>query len=78
MEKLLAVIIDRKRDNYIFAPSGEGCRYWLSVIAKDFVEERIVDQQENNAIIEALGKYWPVPSGTPPVSRPMSEGIFNE
>ena len=77
VERLLAVIVDRKRDNYTFAPVGEGCRYWLSVIAKDFFEEEIIDEQESDAVIEALGKYWPVPPGTPPVPRPMSKGTFN-
>ena len=77
VEKLLAVIVDRKRDNYTFAPIGEGCRYWLSVVAKDFFEAKIIDQQESDAIIEALGMYWPVPSGTPPVPRLVSKGTFN-
>jgi hypothetical protein len=31
VERLLAVIVDNKRDNYTFAPIGEGCRYWWSV-----------------------------------------------
>jgi len=77
VEKLLSVVVDRKRDNYTFAPIGEGCRYWLSVIAKDLFEAKIVDQQESDSVIEALEMYWPVPSGTPPVPRPMSKGTFN-
>ena len=77
VEKLLAVIVDRKRDNYTFAPVGEGCRYWLSVITEDFFEAKIIDQQESDAVVEALGMYWPVPSGTPPVPRPMAKGTFN-
>ena len=77
MDKLLSVIVDRKRDNYTFAPIGEGCRYWLSVIAKDLFEANIIDQRESDAVVEVLGMYWPVPSGTPPVPRPMSKGTFN-
>ena len=77
VEDLLAVIVHRKRDNYTFAPVGEGCRYWLSVVANDFFEANIISQQASSSTIEALVKYWPSPSGTPPVSRPISEGTFN-
>jgi hypothetical protein len=77
VESLVAIIVKRKRDNYTFHPIGEGCRYWLSVISEDFLEEGIIDKQKSDAIIDAMGNYWPPPSGTPGVPRPMRCGTFN-
>ena len=76
VEDLLAIIVNRKRDKYTFAPVGEGCRYWLSVISKDFVKAKVISEQESDAVIAALGMYWPSPSGSPSVPRPMAHGTF--
>ena len=76
VESLLHVIVNRRRDDYTFDPTGEGCRYWLSTISKDFVEEGIIRKEESDTVIDALKMYWPSPSGTPPVLRPMAHGYF--
>ena len=78
VEDLLGVIVNNKRDNYTFDPAtGEGCRYWLSVISKDFVQAGIIHKHESDTVINALGMYWPSPLGTPPVPRPVARGSFN-
>ncbi|KAF9778330.1 hypothetical protein BJ322DRAFT_1092718 [Thelephora terrestris] len=77
VEDLLGIIVDRRRDHYTFAPIGEGCRYWLSVISKDFIEAGVICEQESDAVIEALGMYWPSPSGSLSVPRPMARGTFH-
>lgn len=69
VEGFLDVVIKRKRDYYTFAPVGEGCRYWLSVLSKDLVEEKIISEDFSDTAIDVVSKYWPMPIGTPPVPR---------
>lgn len=75
VEDLLTVIVNRKRDNYTFAPVGEGCRYWLSVLSGDFVEAEIISKKDSDTAVEAMEMYWAI--GMPPVPRPMARGSFN-
>ena len=70
------LIIQKKRDYYIFAPVGEGCRFWLHTLAGDFAGVNLVSNADANNVSSALRKYWPYPTGTPPVDRPMAEGQF--
>jgi hypothetical protein len=77
VEVFFDVIIRRKRDYYTFAPVGEGCRYWLSVLSKDLVEENIISQELSDMAVDTMSKYWPMPIGTPPVPRPVAQGNFH-
>ncbi|KAI6019066.1 hypothetical protein EDC04DRAFT_439608 [Pisolithus marmoratus] len=70
------LIIQKKRDYYIFAPVGEGCRFWLYTLAGDFVGANLISKANAESVQSALKKYWPYPTGTPPVDRAMTEGQF--
>lgn len=70
------IIIQKKRDYYIFAPEGEGCRFWLYTLAGDFVGAGLISKANAESAQSALKKYWPYPTGTPPVDRVMTPGQF--
>ena len=70
------LIIQKKRDRYIFAPVGEGCRFWLYTIADDFAGANFIDSANALAVQSALVMYWPTPKGTASVARPMANGQF--
>lgn len=63
----------KERDEYNFYPEWEGCRFWLSVVMRDF-EDNLVDQGAATTAMEALRQYWINPEGSEP--RPMREGVF--
>lgn len=72
------IIIQKRRDYYIFAPEGEGCRFWLYTLAEDFVGADLISKPDAESVQSALKKYWPYPTGTPPVDRAMTPGRFFE
>jgi len=71
VEGLLEVIVNRKSNNYTLTPVGRGCRYRLSIISNDLVEG-VVLEEVSDTVINALGTYWPSPSGTLPAPRHMA------
>jgi len=73
---ILQVLVNKKRDNYIFAPVGEGCRFWLSTIADDFVRSDLISSTDSEFVKQALGRYWPYPPGSESEERHMEEGTF--
>lgn len=75
---IFSLIISKKRDNYVFAPVGEGCRFWLATVAADLADAGIIASGNADRIRDSLTKYWPYPidSGLPIDDRPMSEGRF--
>ncbi|KAM6499712.1 hypothetical protein JOM56_005220 [Amanita muscaria] len=70
------LIIKKKRDYYIFAPIGEGCRFWLYTLVDDFARAKLISSANAQKVQSALGMYWPSPMGTPAVDRPMVKGEF--
>ena len=66
----------KKRDCYIrvFAPVGEGCRFWLYTIADDFAGANFIDSANALEVQSALVMYWPTPKGTAAIARPMAKG----
>lgn len=70
------LIIQKKRDYYIFAPVGEGCRFWLYTIAGDFAGTNFIGSANALEIQSALVMYWPSPKGTAATARPMAKGQF--
>lgn len=50
------LIIQKKRDCYIFAPVGEGCRFWLYTIADDFAGANFIDSANALEVQSALGQ----------------------
>ncbi|KZT08505.1 uncharacterized protein LAESUDRAFT_736010 [Laetiporus sulphureus 93-53] len=76
VENILTVIIKHKRDNYIFAPIGEGCGYWLHTLALDLANASIISTSAANEARVALTKYWPYLPGTAPQERAMAVGRF--
>lgn len=72
------LIIKNHRDIYVFAPVGEGCRFWLWTLAGDLAAAGIISSAHAHAVQTALGKYWPYPTGTAAVDRPMAKGKFPE
>ena len=73
---VLNLIIQKKRDHYIFAPVGEGCRFWLYSIADDFVDASFISSAIVHEVQSALVMYWPTPKGTAAITRPMAKGRF--
>ncbi|KAL1711068.1 hypothetical protein EV121DRAFT_285015 [Schizophyllum commune] len=76
VERIFALIIQKNRDDYVFAPVGEGCRFWLKTFAQDLADESIIPLEDAERARDALPKYYPYPPGTAPVDRPMAEGRF--
>ena len=70
------LIIQKKRDHYILAPVGEGCRFWLYTIAGDFAGANFISSANALEVQSALVMYWPTPKGTAGIARPMAEGRF--
>ena len=70
------LIIKKKRDYYIFAPVGEGCRFWLHTIAGDFTGDNFIGLANALEVQSALVMYWPFPRGTAAIARPMAKGQF--
>ncbi|KAF8058679.1 hypothetical protein FPV67DRAFT_513323 [Lyophyllum atratum] len=60
---VLQVLIAKKRDRYVFAAIGEGCRHWLSVVVGDFEEAGLVSPGFVKDVRFALSQYWRYPSG---------------
>jgi hypothetical protein len=58
---IFRVIIQKKRDYYIFAPIGEGCRFWLHTIAGDFTNANFITSAFALEVQSALVMYWPMP-----------------
>jgi hypothetical protein len=74
--QILSIIIGLGRDRYTPAAVGEGCRYWLSVIAGDMYEAGILPKEIVDQARWALGQFWRHPKGTGYVERAMAEGDF--
>lgn len=73
---VLSIIIENKRDRYIFHPTMEGCRYWLATLANDLAVNRVIDPQALQTVTTALGYYWPYPTGTVPSPRQIYPGTY--
>ena len=76
VETILGLIISKGRDRYMFAPVGEGCRYWLKTFAWDLVDAHLFPSEVAQRASNALANYWryPVNSGCEP--RTIPEGRF--
>ncbi|TCD65057.1 hypothetical protein EIP91_003295 [Steccherinum ochraceum] len=78
----LEVILKNERDKYIFSPNSEGCRFWLTTVAGDFVEAGLIRAGDAEDAKGALKKYWKDPKklGYEPDSaseeRTMDKGVF--
>ena len=70
------LIIQKKRDYYVFAPIGEGCRFWLYTIADDFARANFISSANAREVQSALVAYWPFPQGTAAIARPLAKGQF--
>ena len=74
-EGLLGVIFNHKSNNYTLTPVGQGCRYRLFIVFNDLAEG-VVLEEVSDTVKNALGTYWPSPSGTPPVPGHMARNPF--
>ena len=54
---VLDVLIAKKRDVYRFAPVGEGCRYWLSIVILDLLDAGLVNRGDAQDAVDGLGMY---------------------
>ncbi|KAH6630355.1 hypothetical protein B0J18DRAFT_98639 [Chaetomium sp. MPI-SDFR-AT-0129] len=68
------IISEKGRDQFTFSPEWEGCRFWLSVVIRDFEDVGLVEEGSAVKALEALRKYWINPEGSEP--RVMREGCF--
>ncbi|KZT18643.1 hypothetical protein NEOLEDRAFT_1143115 [Neolentinus lepideus HHB14362 ss-1] len=73
---ILSLILTLKRDKYVFAPVGEGCRFWLYTLAQDLAGAEIISQDDANMARNDLQYYWPSPVGTPARYRAFNKGTF--
>jgi hypothetical protein len=73
VQTILETIIGKGRQRYIFK-LDEGCRYWMSVVARDFEDSGIVERGWAERAGEALRMYWRYPDGSE--TRPMTQGTF--
>ncbi|KAI0316344.1 hypothetical protein OF83DRAFT_1084336 [Amylostereum chailletii] len=73
---ILSLIINKKRDNYVYSPLGEGCRFWVSTVVSDLASEGVILLDKANEAQSALAQYWPYPTGTEPTARAIVPGRF--
>ena len=76
VETILQLIIDKRRDRYVFAPVGEGCRYWMWTFAWDMVEAELWPVDVAQRASNALQHYWRYPVGSGYEARVMAQGKF--
>ncbi|TFY52612.1 hypothetical protein EVG20_g10481 [Dentipellis fragilis] len=74
---VLSVIIAQRRDVYVYASVGEGCRFWVQTLARDFAAwtPTIISQQDADTVRHDVRYYWPSPGGEPQ-PRVMNRGTF--
>lgn len=53
---IFSLIILKKRDNYIFTPVCEGCRFWLATMAADLTDMGIIASGNADRIRDLLTK----------------------
>ena len=73
--KILSLLIELKRDRYVFSKVGEGCRFWLFTLAGDFASKAIISQEHAETVRRDIQLYWP-PTAGEPQPREMSVGQF--
>lgn len=73
---ILKVLHDNRRDHYVYAPIGEGCRFWLHTVAADFAEAGVAPREKAEEVQSAVRHYWPYPTGSSPCEREMLKGRF--
>jgi hypothetical protein len=76
VETILGLIITKGRDRYMFAPVGEGCRYWLQMFAWDMVEAQLFPTEVAQRASDVLAHYWKYPVGSGCEPRVMAQGRF--
>ncbi len=75
LARLWSSLRRKGRQRFRFNPSWEGCRFWISVVSKDFEEAGVTAEGSANVAGEALLRYWINPEGS--ASREMREGSFD-
>jgi hypothetical protein len=73
---VLDTITSNHRDEYVFAPIGEGCRFWMFTLADDLDIAGIIPSAAAQKVRFAVTKYWAYPAGSGCVNRPMAKGSF--
>lgn len=76
VESILGAIIDKKRDHYCYNPVGEGCRFWLTTLANDFMRSGLFGGDIGEALRRDLGMYWASPKGSGCAPRAIAAGRF--
>jgi hypothetical protein len=76
VETILQVIIKNGRDRYMFAPVGEGCRFWMATLATDLAGAGLVSNDMASKAVSALQCYFPFPAGSAWEVRAMQQGRF--
>ncbi|KAA1478304.1 hypothetical protein DENSPDRAFT_663723 [Dentipellis sp. KUC8613] len=74
---VLSVLLAQRRDVYVYAPVGEGCRFWVQTLAGDFAAwtPGLISQADAEAVRRDVRLYWPSPGGEPQ-PRVMNRGTF--
>lgn len=57
VQTVCKLIQDKGRTRYKFS-DGEGCRYWETVVAKDFVDAGLVKKGWDTDVVNTLKYYW--------------------
>lgn len=74
ISNVMRMISEKGRYQFNFSPEWEGCRFWMSVVMKDFEDDALVEAGSSTTAMDALRCYWINPPGSEP--RVMREGIF--
>lgn len=73
---VLGAIIYNKRDQYCYNQVGEGCRFWLTNLADDFMRAGLIGGEVGERLKKDLGTYWASPRGSGCAPRAIVAGSF--
>ncbi|KAF9011640.1 hypothetical protein BDZ89DRAFT_487042 [Hymenopellis radicata] len=81
VERIFRMLIENRRDRYIFTDQHVGCRYWCYCVADDLERQGWVDRGFAHRVYQKASWYYPDLKNTrdrskPLVSSPIVAGTF--
>jgi len=75
LQSILEFLASKGREKYQFTEEGEGCRFWVSVIAGDLESAGIIEAGSGQIVLDAVSMYHRYPKGTE--AREVRAGTFH-
>ncbi|KAK6348254.1 hypothetical protein TWF718_006061 [Orbilia javanica] len=71
---IIATIVNKRREYYLYHESGQGCRWWCSVVLEDLHDAGYIRSGDLREAREVLRYLWS--SSRRRQEKPMREGTF--